>query len=456
MSFDVLDFSTSDLALGGVISVAVSVLAILFAVKGKYSTAKWRGAGARCFWFSLLFILPTIIVEVLCEDLLSSISWGGTPFLRAFLTLNYYILCVGGAEEAGKILAVYTGTGGYHRMTSQNDILNYSLISAAAFTGFENILYYIRSHGDLATALVRAALSSPFHITCTMIIALGILRSMQEKNNGAKVGGVVLAVLIHGCYDFVADYVMSSELSALSAMFVLFMIVAMVFVVLNILKAPGRYAQAHSTSTCKRCGSSVSGFADRCRVCGAGALIRRVELPPMTFPKKPEPVYPQPMYYYPVQQMPYAPQSAPAQPYPQQDIRAYVPAAIALCQRSGIVSVTALQRELNLPYSSAEALAQEMRNRGLGVQPVPFDPTSGNTLQDSDELLPAAVEVIFRTGQAYVSVLQRQLNLGYARAVRIMDDLEQRGIVSPLEGASPRRILITREQWQAYLNNSQQ
>lgn len=305
MNFDVLDFSTSDLALGGVISVAVSVLAILFAVKGKYSTAKWRGAGARCFWFSLLFILPTIIVEVIGEELLSAISWGGTSFLRAFLTLNYYILCVGGAEEAGKILAVYTGTGGYHRMTSQNDILNYALISAAAFTGFENILYYIRFRGDLTTAIIRAALSSPFHITCTMLIALGILRSMQEKNSGAKVGGVVLAVLIHGCYDFVADYVMDSELSVLADMFVLFMIVAMVFVVLNILKAPRRYAQAHSMSTCKRCGSTFPGFADRCRVCGTGAFIHRVEFPPMTFPKKPEPVYPQPMYYYPVQQMPY-------------------------------------------------------------------------------------------------------------------------------------------------------
>ena len=66
---------------------------------------------------------------------------------------------------------------------------------------------------------------------------------------------------------------------------------------------------------------------------------------------------------------------------------------------------------------------------------------------DGDELLPAAVEVILETGQASVSMLQRRLKLGYARAARIVDEMEEKGIVGPFEGAKPRQLLITREQW---------
>ena len=65
-----------------------------------------------------------------------------------------------------------------------------------------------------------------------------------------------------------------------------------------------------------------------------------------------------------------------------------------------------------------------------------------------DELLGAAVEVILETGQASVSMLQRRLKLGYSRAARLVDQMEERGIVGPFEGSKPRQLLITREQWQ--------
>ncbi|MBR6826065.1 MAG: DNA translocase FtsK, partial [Oscillospiraceae bacterium] len=70
----------------------------------------------------------------------------------------------------------------------------------------------------------------------------------------------------------------------------------------------------------------------------------------------------------------------------------------------------------------------------------------------SDEMLPAAVEVILETGQASVSMLQRRLKLGYARAARIVDEMEEKGIVGPFEGAKPRQLLITREQWEQMKN----
>ena len=66
----------------------------------------------------------------------------------------------------------------------------------------------------------------------------------------------------------------------------------------------------------------------------------------------------------------------------------------------------------------------------------------------ADELLPAAVEVILETGQASVSMLQRRLKLGYSRAARLVDQMEQKGYVGPFEGSKPRQLLITRAKWQ--------
>ncbi len=68
---------------------------------------------------------------------------------------------------------------------------------------------------------------------------------------------------------------------------------------------------------------------------------------------------------------------------------------------------------------------------------------------DGDEMLPAAVDVILETGQASVSMLQRRLKLGYARAARIVDEMEEKGIVGPFQGSKPRDILVTKEQWAA-------
>ena len=67
---------------------------------------------------------------------------------------------------------------------------------------------------------------------------------------------------------------------------------------------------------------------------------------------------------------------------------------------------------------------------------------------EGDELLPAAVDVVLETGQASVSMLQRRLKLGYSRAARLVDQMEERGIVGPFEGSKPRQLLITRAQWQ--------
>ena len=67
---------------------------------------------------------------------------------------------------------------------------------------------------------------------------------------------------------------------------------------------------------------------------------------------------------------------------------------------------------------------------------------------EGDELFPAAVEVVLETGMASVSMLQRRLKLGYSRAARLVDQMEEQGIVGPFEGSKPRQVLITKQQWQ--------
>ena len=64
-----------------------------------------------------------------------------------------------------------------------------------------------------------------------------------------------------------------------------------------------------------------------------------------------------------------------------------------------------------------------------------------------DEMLPQAVEVVLETGSCSVSMLQRRVKLGYSRAARIVDQMEELGIVGPYEGAKPRQVTIDREGW---------
>lgn len=66
---------------------------------------------------------------------------------------------------------------------------------------------------------------------------------------------------------------------------------------------------------------------------------------------------------------------------------------------------------------------------------------------DWDEKLPQAIEMVVEAGMASTSMLQRRLQLGYARAGRLIDQLEQKGIIGPYEGSKPRQVLITRQQW---------
>jgi len=76
------------------------------------------------------------------------------------------------------------------------------------------------------------------------------------------------------------------------------------------------------------------------------------------------------------------------------------------------------------------------------------DNESENPEQDADELLPQAIELVVECWQASVSLIQRRFRVGYARAGRIIDQMAARGIISGFEGSKPRRVLISKEQWE--------
>ena len=66
---------------------------------------------------------------------------------------------------------------------------------------------------------------------------------------------------------------------------------------------------------------------------------------------------------------------------------------------------------------------------------------------DEDPLLSEAIDIAVQSGQASISLLQRKLRVGYARAGHLIDTMEQMGVVGPSEGSKPRKVIMTKEEW---------
>ena len=69
-----------------------------------------------------------------------------------------------------------------------------------------------------------------------------------------------------------------------------------------------------------------------------------------------------------------------------------------------------------------------------------------------DGLLPEAIDLVVRSGQASVSMLQRRFRIGYNRAARIIDMMEARGIIGPQDGSRPRQVLMSEEELESLEN----
>lgn len=89
--------------------------------------------------------------------------------------------------------------------------------------------------------------------------------------------------------------------------------------------------------------------------------------------------------------------------------------------------------EKNIPVQKGS------KNSDLSADSIP----AGN----DEMLIERAIDIVVEMGQASTSSLQRKLKLGYARAARIVDELEEMGVVGPSEGAKPRRVIMSKSQW---------
>lgn len=95
------------------------------------------------------------------------------------------------------------------------------------------------------------------------------------------------------------------------------------------------------------------------------------------------------------------------------------------------------------PNRYNEIVIQEIENRTKTADVASYDDDDSGP----DEMLPECIEIVVEAQMASTTLLQRKLKLGYARAARIIDELEQRHIVGPFEGSKPRKVLISKQQW---------
>ena len=94
--------------------------------------------------------------------------------------------------------------------------------------------------------------------------------------------------------------------------------------------------------------------------------------------------------------------------------------------------------------SEIEQSAAQVKGKGGGASSAAAAEGDGD---GGDELLEQAIAVVVEAGLASTSLLQRRLKVGYARAARLVDEMEEKGIVGPFEGSKPRKVLLTKEQY---------
>lgn len=108
----------------------------------------------------------------------------------------------------------------------------------------------------------------------------------------------------------------------------------------------------------------------------------------------------------------------------------------ALIQLKEVNAVTAYLRSQRQPQYNDDVTSQPVKMGGAGGRGASYEEG------DDDSLFEDAAETVIRSGKASASLLQRRLRVGYARAARLLDLLEERGIVGPADGARPRNVLV--------------
>jgi ribosomal protein S25 len=105
-----------------------------------------------------------------------------------------------------------------------------------------------------------------------------------------------------------------------------------------------------------------------------------------------------------------------------------------------IKNIVSYIKKKNSEPQFVEEITEKQKVRGIGGVGLDKD-------GDEDELFEEAKETVINMGKASASFLQRKLSIGYARAARILDMLEEAGVVGPANGAKPREIFISQEEY---------
>lgn len=111
-----------------------------------------------------------------------------------------------------------------------------------------------------------------------------------------------------------------------------------------------------------------------------------------------------------------------------------------------VVSFIRNQKESSYDEEVMDEIEKQSVVKKKGGAEMPAE-DNGDGAAPVDEKLQKAIEVVVEAGMASTTLLQRKLSLGYARAARLIDELEERKIVGPFEGSKPRKVLITKQQW---------
>jgi len=103
-----------------------------------------------------------------------------------------------------------------------------------------------------------------------------------------------------------------------------------------------------------------------------------------------------------------------------------------------VMKITDHLRLQSPPQYNDEVVSQPVQLNGKGGVVMDFDSNNGN-----DDMFQDAVRCVIESGKASASLLQRRLRVGYARAARLIEEMEEQGIIGPADGARPRDVLVS-------------
>ena len=127
----------------------------------------------------------------------------------------------------------------------------------------------------------------------------------------------------------------------------------------------------------------------------------------------------------------------------------YYPQSMAKPQRGQGAFVTDGEVEAVIDYLKAQNMGTYDPKEAEAIVSASSGPSgeSTHTKGEDDELLPQAVDIVLMAGTASVSILQRRMNIGYPRAARLIDVMQEKGYIGSFEGSKPRKLLINQTQW---------